>query len=78
MDSSHEFAKQGTFLNKAAAESIAEVLKESGIYIKKNTEQIWGAFIRKIQNTNISQDEDFQKFKEETIKSFDKFKQERY
>ena len=34
MDSSHEFAKQGTFLNRAAAESIAEVLRESGIYIK--------------------------------------------
>lgn len=33
MDSSHEFAKQGTFLNRAAAESIAEVLRESGIYI---------------------------------------------
>ena len=53
-------------------------IKERSICIKKNTEEIWGAFIRKIQNTNISQDEDFQKFKEETIKSFDKFKQERY
>jgi hypothetical protein len=34
MDSSHEFARQGTFLNRAAAESIAEVLRESGIYIR--------------------------------------------
>ncbi len=42
---------------------------------QKNTEEIWDTFIRKIQNTNISQDEDFQKYPEEKIKSFDKFKQ---
>ena len=34
MGGSHEFAKQGTFLNRAVAESIAKVLRESSIYIK--------------------------------------------
>ena len=37
---------------------------------------MWGQFIRNIQNTNVSQDEDFQKYKEETIKCFNKFKQD--
>lgn len=34
MGGSYDFAKQGTFLNRAAAESIAEVLRESDIYIR--------------------------------------------
>ena len=45
-------------------------IKERSICLIKNTEELCGAFIRKIQNTNISQDEDFQKYKEEMKKYF--------
>ena len=33
MGGSHELTKQGTFLNRAAAESIAETLRESNVYV---------------------------------------------
>ena len=57
-------------------ENFNKSIKERSICIKKNTEEMWGQFIRNIQNTNVSQDEDFQKYKEETIKCFNKFKQD--
>jgi preprotein translocase subunit SecA len=51
-------------------------IKERNICIKKNTEEMWGTFIKNIQETKISENEDFQKYRTETLKKFDEFKKD--
>ena len=49
-------------------------IKERSICIKKNTEEMWGEFIKKIQDTNINENEDFDKYKNNALIQFDNFK----
>ena len=51
-------------------------IKERSICIKKNTEELWGTFIKKIQDKKISENEDFQKYKTETLTKFEEFKRD--
>ena len=41
MSNTHDFVKQGTFANRAAAESIAETLRESSNYYRVWVEEKW-------------------------------------
>ena len=50
--------------------------KERSICIKENTEELWGAFIKEIQDKKISENEDFQKYKTETLIKFEEFKKD--
>ena len=57
-------------------QSYDKSIKERSICIKKNTEEMWGAFIKTIQDRRISENEDFEQFKKEKLKNFKEFKQD--